>query len=1434
MRVHTSKLFHLLLGLGLGLPAASYGSPVVPASQPLFLSGTVKHNVMLAIDDSGSMDFETLLSSNDGAFWLGENGSFVRADGSFNDAGESGVLSQGSGGKYTYILPNGRTGTYDGRKLLDNHNAIPPIKPFAFARSGAFNKAYYDPNTTYDPWASYGGFTFSDIDPESAPWDIMRNSRADLDLTADINTSTKGSDEWGFEIEDSDMPCADAGGPCGSTGTKHYTYFPAHYYVVQQTGTYTFTPKAGTSFSSLSTILLEAEDGLVFGDFESSSDSGSSINDASLVSDASEGEYLGVGNVGTSYNSPPASSSGQVEFTFTPKQTGKHSIWLRRYMPNGNSDSLWINLHGFGSSELSVSGNNNDFENVGGQSWNKWYQNHTPSSNWVWERWADVEFSSAATSKTLRIRYREPHVYIDQVLVTPESAVPAGPVALVSNIGGSVTRDCATGPSPAHYQEFFADTTQFSGVDAIGPAGECLKRVEIRPSQTSYSYVDEDGNSQTRTYDQEITNFANWFTYYRRRHQAMRGGLGSAFQGIGGIQTGLFWINNRRDVSMYDMDDASDLNDFLDEHYDYVSSGGTPNREALAHAGAQFKRTDNDAPITLECQKNFTLLFTDGFSNLSTISGIGNEDENAGAPYADSYSSNLGDIAYKYYTENLRPGLTTGKVSLPAGCNEATPSPALDCNANLHMNTYTVGLGAAGNIFGVTHNSVADAYSNAPAWPSTSGMRDKSMIDDLYHAAVNGRGEMFNALTPVDLRRQLSAALRDIIESIGNSSSVTFNTGTLNEESLVYSASFNSTAWSGDLEARELDPRSGDVSETPVWEAANVLDSQTPNSRVILTYSNSSSDGVPFRWDTSVLDSGQVADLSRSPTGSADALGAQRLNYIRGARTGEGTTFRNRASVLGDIVHSTPVFVGKPRLAWPDTEPFGVEANRYSKFRNITAASRTPVIYVGANDGMLHGFKAVENPADGGGQELIAYIPRSVYSNQEGEGLNYLTRPDYKHRYYVDLSPQVVDAYIRTTASSVKDWRTVLIGGLRNGGAGLFALDVTDPSQFSESNASDLVLWEFSEDDDARLNYTLTEPTVAMMNDGKWALILGNGPANGSTSDDSSSGLFILYMEGGLDGQWTVGTDYQYISFGNTGGLSMAQPVDLNGDSVVDRIYAGDREGNIWVADVSDSNPAKWESAYKDGNGTNAPAAPLFTAVENGTAQPILTRPLVVRNVASPVGSEGADGEDYLVLFGTGSYLTNSDPANTATQSFYGVWDRGDSELTRSNLIEQSISTSTRNGKTLRQSSGASIDWAGTSAGGRKYGWFMDLPETGERVINRAQIRGQIVFFETFTPSQSACDGGGTGWLMSVALDGSNPDEPVFDANNDGVINSDDADSDGKNYVGEKNENIGTGGSAFLDDYQYLNEVVPEKREVNTGDSGQRTGRLGWQELLAP
>lgn len=1402
----------ILAGIAVGLlmPGVSFSGPVTPADKPLFQAAGVKSNVLLAIDDSGSMDFETLFPTNDASLWLNSDGSFVNVDGSFQD--KDGSL--GGSGKYTYLFPNGQNGNYDGSMMLgNNHYAIPPLKPFAFARSAEYNRAFYDPSEDYEPWPSYGGFTFNDSNPTDALVDPMET--ATLDLTANIDTSTKGW-QWDFDINDADMPCTDDGGPCGSEQNLDVTYYPATYYVVDTDSSYTFTPKGDSMvFDAEKSVLMEAEDAVISGNYTVASED-SAVEDANLIDTASNNDYVGIEGVSNSMKSPP--SNGELQFEFSVAETGTQAIWIRKRMPDGGSDSAWINLLGFDQAQVTIPATSpqGSWFTLAGEDWHEWRDGHTHQPNWHWELWGLVDINTTS-SQTMRIRYREMGTYIDQVLVTSNtSATPVGPVALFDN-----PIDCGAGGSPAYYKEFESDTTQFSGVDAIGPDGQCLDRVEIKASQSNY----HSGESYSRTYDEEIQNFANWFTYYRRRHQAMRGGLGSAFEGVGGIRTGIFWINDRSNVTMYDMDDSTDVTSFLDDHYNHVETGGTPLRSALDHAGEQYTRTDSGAPITEACQQNYTMLFTDGFANANRIRGINNEDGDAGEPYEDSYSDTLGDIAFKYYEDNPRPNLEKGLVRTPGVCEDSDTPASVDCNSDLHMNTYTVGLGAEGTLFGVTHNKVIDAYDNPPNWPDVSNVRDKRQVDDLYHAAVNGRGEIFNARSPAELRTELSTALREIIASIGNASAVTFNTGTLSAESLVFSSFFNSTTWTGDLEARPLDPANGDVLDPPAWTAADQLENQSPSDRVIITYNDDDGDGVPFQW--SELDGGQKDDLNTAPNGTQDGNGQSRLAYLRGDRSEEGVSLRTRGAVLGDIVHSTPVFVGDPQLNWPDEEPFSPVSTPYSNFKSNTAQGRTPVVYAGANDGMLHGFNALEDTSEGGGDEILAYIPRSVYSDAENEGLHYLTDPDYSHRFYVDLSPQAVDVHIATEPNGTASWRTVLIGGLRNGGPGLFALDVTDPSEFSEGNAEDLALWEFDETDDERLNYFQHEPVVGMMNNGRWALIAGNGLANGSSAEDNKTGVFIIYLdeEAGLDGTWTEGADYEFIEMGDTGGMASVRTIDTNGDQIIDRLYGGDREGNLWAVDVSDSNSGKWESAFKDGNGSNANPEPLFVAEDaSGNPQPINTAPLVLNNTLSSAGSEGPNGEDYLIYFGTGQYFTNGDSSDTSTQSFYGVWDRGDSTLDRDDLVEHEIETTDN----LRNVDSSAIDWDSSTA--RDHGFFMDLPESGERVLEPPQFRGETLFFDTFTPSTDPCEGGGSAWLMSLTLDGSDPKNPVFDSNNDGVIDGNDDE-----YAGEKLEDGGTGGSRLLDNYQYKNKGEggsgTDKREVDPGGSGNRTGRLGWQEL---
>lgn len=515
------------------------------------------------------------------------------------------------------------------------------------------------------------------------------------------------------------------------------------------------------------------------------------------------------------------------------------------------------------------------------------------------------------------------------------------------------SRNCSA-PKPSDYTAFVANPSIVpAGVDAIGPDGKCLVKHEIKPGNTFPS---------GRSYAEEMQNFANWFTYYRKRHLAMRGGVMKAFETMSWIRTGLFAFNNRpTTVSMLDFD--SQKSTFFNTLKNFVGSGGTPTRLALKHAGDQFMRTDASAPITAACQKNFTIVFTDGFAYPHSL-GIGNEDGAEGAPYADSYSGTLGDIAMKYYRTNLRGDLPAGKVPVPSACHVPSPDPLLDCNQNLHMVTFGVGLGVQGNIYGVTHKTRADAFANPPVWQEPNLIRHPVQVDDLYHAALNGRGELLNATTPDEISTQLQSVMTTIIGLTASSASAATNSTSLVSGSVVYQARFNSGNWSGQLLSLDID-LSGTISPTPNWDAGDVIDTQSPSSRTILTISRDSKDGMPFRWSniSGQADEAQADFLNQNASGTADGRGSDRVDFLRGA---DISGFRTRSSKLGDIVHSTPFFVGAPKA--------GFLGSSYAAFASAYA-NRDPIIYVGANDGMLHGFDAET------GEEKIAYVPGPVYKN---------------------------------------------------------------------------------------------------------------------------------------------------------------------------------------------------------------------------------------------------------------------------------------------------------------------------------------------------------------------------------------------------------------------------------------------------------------------
>ena len=953
-----------------------------------------------------------------------------------------------------------------------------------------------------------------------------------------------------------------------------------------------------------------------------------------------------------------------------------------------------------------------------------------------------------------------------------------------------------------------------------------------------YDYVSVNDLSE-----EEQTNFANWYSYYNNRVKAARAGISSAFYDLP-TSFRLGWGRINKGTSS--VDDASNIRavvegvraysndwreEFLEWLYDAPSSGSTPLRRALEGAGEYYKKSErawadnpgsrvSDTNPVRECRQAYTILMSDGYYNGSSPdNSLKKADDKEGDqitndrgdsyqytpvdPFKDGYNgTSLADVAMYYWKTDLRSDIDNYV-------------PTSDSNPAFwqHMVTYTVGLGVNGTI---DPNDAFAAIESGESIDWWGGDGDEDKINDMLHAAVNGRGGFFSASDPETFAAELKKTVDEIVAEAGSATAVEFDVSSFQEGAMIFSTQFDPNGWTGDLKAAELEG-----SDTPVvpdfddaiesgngWSAKTLLDNRdlSTNDRVILTYNGTAATG--FRWDN--LTNTQQDDLRYGGVGNTVAQ--QRLEYIRGDRSLEGTSgWRKRGSRLGSIVNSSPEYVGSPDAIWPDSDPFGTASERYSDFAK-DKENRTPVIYVGSNDGMLHGFDASES----GGEELLAYIPGFVYNwGEDNAGLHFLTDPDYQHRYYVDLSIRQQDIYskgknVDGSVTGSRDWRSIIVGGGRAGAKGIFALDVTDPSDFSEANAGKIALWEFSGDDDARMGYVIQAPIIAMTkwgaDDIRWTAFV----ANGYNSDSASTGFFMLDIEGGMDGSWDS-DDVRYVEFESGGdGLSPLLVLDTTGDYLADRVYAGDLDGNLWVATVDTSG--NWASAYKSGG----VARPLFTAADN---QPITSAPAATSNDEV---SRAGNTPNLLIYFGTGQYLESDDVTSTDTQTIYGVWDRGSFGLDRSDLQDRTVTEGTMTQtdgtiSTVRYSDGDVIDYASVK------GWYVDLPDSGERVVTSPQIYGDFLYINTLIPDQDPCLGGGSGWLMALGLDGRTPTERAFLSFPDEVA--------GYMVSGLPNE------STILGNYRFtstsnVDEPVDTMELPPLSGAVTDAGRRGWVELI--
>jgi type IV pilus assembly protein PilY1 len=938
----------------------------------------------------------------------------------------------------------------------------------------------------------------------------------------------------------------------------------------------------------------------------------------------------------------------------------------------------------------------------------------------------------------------------------------------------------------------------FNGKTFRYPKYGTWTRIEIKSGNTYYRAASRSDCSGAVgaggcTYAEEMTNFANWWAYYRTRMQAMKSAAGHAFVNVddkfrvGFITITPMTYNNGPVVS----DQFLPISDFdntqkkkwFEMFYDQDAPGGfgTPLHQALSRVGRYYANVTNginsgisDDPIQYSCQQNFSILTTDGYWDTAggdklDGSQIGDHDSStttAPRPLLDGNkdSDTLADVAQYYYITDLRPDGDLGALGIDVGINNVPGKPSGDPQNDTaswqHMTTFTVGLGVDGTLQyepDYRTNPTGDFLaikSGTTDWP-TPKRNDPTAIDDLWHAAVNGRAKYFSAKDPSSLTAGLTEALVGVNATIGSAAAAaTSNLEPIAGDNYVYIANYETVHWNGDVEARTIDLTTGSVSVNPVWSAQTQLDNKTIStvpggtSRQILFHKPGATNNLENFFATSMgatelawfssawISGGGGPQLSQwaTLTATQQSLAGNPkflVNFLRGDSTFEAQAsnaagnhlYRDRTHVLGDIVNAQPVYVKTANANYTDAG--------YKAFKDCVndgtgcGGARPASVYISANDGMLHNM-------DGDtGAERWAFIPRHLMPK-----LYRLADQDYanRHLYYVDGSPTVGDVYDATAGA----WKTILVGGYNSGGRGYYALDVTDP-------INPIALWEFtvrdvascpsvttlgSDTDDCDLGLTYGNPVITKLKSGDWVVLVTSG-YNNVAPGDGKGYLYVLDpITGVIENKIKAANATQSLDPGSTTtplGLAKINNWvdDTNTNNTTLRVYGGDLHGNLWRFDPN-AGTAYVIAQLRDNKVAGSKTQPVTTKPELGEANGVA-----------------------LIAVGTGRYLGASDLTDNQPQSIYTIKDATNGtppaspiDVRGGTVVEQVITDTTDGlGNPIRTVTNNAVDLA------TKDGWLVDLPITGERVNVDPRLQLGTLIVASNIPANDACTAGGISYL---------------------------------------------------------------------------------------
>ncbi|SHG58399.1 pilus assembly protein [Massilia sp. CF038] len=868
-------------------------------------------------------------------------------------------------------------------------------------------------------------------------------------------------------------------------------------------------------------------------------------------------------------------------------------------------------------------------------------------------------------------------------------------------------------------------------------------RVDIKPGTVfpTKAISRTDCAGAACTYAEEMTNFATWYTWYRTRMQMTKSAIGLSFRDVRGTpktgaalaldpadenflhaRVGMTTINNPAIVKIANFD-AAQKTAFYNNLYASVPSGGTPLRTSLDSLGKMYSGTNTAAygdPIQYSCQRNFTILATDGYWNDNYNPAVDDIDGAAtvSRPSRDDLKTpdTLADIAYYYYHTDLRtncttPDLCTNNVP-PSGANVDVD----DVAQHQHMTTFTVSLGLDGTLNyddaykTSTSGDYFDIKQGSKSWPKVTS-NSQETIDDLWHAAVNGRGTYFSTQDPNALEAGMKRALNSIERTTGSgAAAATSNLQPVAGDNSIFIATYRTQKWDGELSAYPIDLNTGAIGATAVWQSeallrAKIVAGGDADTRVIYTHDGSklvnfTATELPATllayFDNTKLS--QYADWNAAQKSAATP--ALMIKALRGQDRYEDQDrdasfgayqrlYRDREKVLGDIVHSQPIYVKAP--------PFGFVDPTYATFKKLKEA-RDPTLYVQSNDGMLHAFDGKT------GTERWAYVPPVIMKDMwRLLDTNY----ENNHRYYLDGPLSMSDVQING------EWRTILIGGLGKGGRGYYAMDVTDPG-------TPKLLWNYTAEENQNMGYSYGTAYMTKLNDANktWVAVLSSGynnvPEGGKYSGADGKGyVFVLDLATGKPIR-TITTNEGTAS--DPSGLAKLNVVVENfvEENLSIGAYGGDLYGNMWRINLT----------------TGA----LTKLVSFGSTKPIMVAPEIG---PAPSGSKAK----YVVYFGSGRYLGDSDLTDVRPQSLFAIKDDASTTLTdMTKLVEQTVATTA----TSRTFSDNAIDWT------TKFGWYSKLADAGERVTIDPQLFGTTVIFSTTVPTASACQPGGYSWLYQL------------------------------------------------------------------------------------